>query len=115
MRRSDGRWITVGFDQGLFQLLSTQQMALLFRLLGECHKLIAVLLISAAVIDNPCHFANSNAVVPKGSASGGSESRQVTIKTISARALVAWSAAKRLCEANAFIARRRGLVHSRFL
>ena len=32
-------------------------MALLFRLLGERGKLIAVLLISAAVIDNPCHFA----------------------------------------------------------
>jgi hypothetical protein len=51
-------------------------MALLFHLLGECGKLIAVLLISAAVIDSPCHFANSNAVVPKGPTSGGSESRQ---------------------------------------
>jgi hypothetical protein len=32
-------------------------MALLFLLLGERGKLIAVLLISAAVIDDPCHFA----------------------------------------------------------
>src|SRR5208283_3384966 len=36
---------------------SSKLMALLFRLLGERGKLIAVLLISAAVIDNPCHFA----------------------------------------------------------
>jgi hypothetical protein len=34
-------------------------MELLFHLLGECRKLIAVLLISAAVVDSPCHFANS--------------------------------------------------------
>ena len=34
---------------------STQLIALLFRLLGECGKLIAILLISAAVIDSPCH------------------------------------------------------------
>jgi hypothetical protein len=34
---------------------STQLIALLFRLLGERGKLMAVLLISAAVIDSPCH------------------------------------------------------------
>jgi hypothetical protein len=34
---------------------STQLIALLFRLLGERGKLMAVLLISAAVIDCPCH------------------------------------------------------------
>ena len=69
-------WITVEFEQGLFQPQSTQPMALLFCLLGECGKLIAVLLIPPAIIDSQCHFANSNAVVPKGSTSGGSESRQ---------------------------------------
>jgi hypothetical protein len=39
----------------LLQPQSTQLIALLFRLLGERSKPMAVLLISAAVIDIPCH------------------------------------------------------------
>ena len=38
---------------------STQLIALLFRLLGESGNLIAVRLISTAVIDSPCHLFSS--------------------------------------------------------